>query len=118
MSALHTLARAVVLAALPFTDGFSPTARADDSQSKHEVHKNAPAATEMTDAEVRKIDKENRKLTLKHGEIKNLDMPSMTMVFQVADGAMLDRVKPGDKVRFKAERIGGAYTVTVIELMP
>lgn len=118
MSALQVLARAVVLAALPLAGGFSPTARADDSQSKHPVQKSAPAATDMTDAEVRKIDKENRKLTLKHGEIKNLDMPSMTMVFQVADGAMLDRVKPGDKVRFKADKIGGAYTVTVIELVP
>ena len=75
----------------------------------------AQAATDMTDAEVRKIDKENNKITLKHGDIKNLDMPGMTMVFQLKDAAMLDKLKTGDKVKFKAEKIGGAYTVTVIE---
>ena len=71
--------------------------------------------TDMTEGEVRKLDKENKKLTLKHGEIKNLDMPAMTMVFQVKDPAMLEMVKPGDKVKFRAEKISGAYTVTAIE---
>ena len=69
----------------------------------------------MTDGEVRKVDKENRKITLKHAEIKNLDMPGMTMVFQVKDAAMLDKVKAGDKVRFKAEKAGGAIVVTNIQ---
>ncbi len=69
----------------------------------------------MTDAEVRKVDKDNGKITLKHGEIKNLEMPGMTMVFQVKDPAMLDKVKSGDKVRFTAEKIGGALVVTSIE---
>lgn len=72
-----------------------------------------PAAA-MSDGEVRKIDKENKKITLKHGEIKNLDMPSMTMVFVVKDAAMLDTVKPGDKVMFRAEKSGGALVVTEI----
>jgi len=75
----------------------------------------AQATADMTDAEVRKVDKDNNKITLKHGEIKNLDMPGMTMVFQFKDAAMLDKLKPGDKVKFKAEKIGGAYTVTEIE---
>ncbi len=77
----------------------------------------APAATAsaMTEAEVRKVDKESKKITLKHGEIKNLDMPAMTMVFQVSDPAMLDKVKAGDKVRFKATGEAGKYTVTQIE---
>ena len=69
----------------------------------------------MTTGEVRKIDKENKKITLKHGEIKNLEMPGMTMVFQVKDPAMLDTVKAGDKVIFKAERANGALVVTEIE---
>lgn len=75
----------------------------------------ALAAGDMSDAEVRKIDKDNKKLTLKHGEIKNLDMPAMTMVFQVKDAAFLDKVQPGDKVKFKAEKINGAFVVTEIE---
>ena len=70
----------------------------------------------MSDGEVRKIDKENKKITLKHGEIKNLEMPGMTMVFQVKDPAMLDTVKPGDKVMFRAEKVNGSLMVT--EIMP
>jgi Cu(I)/Ag(I) efflux system periplasmic protein CusF len=69
-----------------------------------------------TDGEVRKVDKANGKVTLKHGPIANLDMAPMTMVFVVKDPAMLARVKTGDKVKFKAEKIQGAYTVT--ELAP
>jgi Cu(I)/Ag(I) efflux system periplasmic protein CusF len=69
----------------------------------------------MADAEIRKIDLENKKVTLKHGEIKNLDMPSMTMVFQVKDGVMLDNIKAGDKVKFTADKVNGSFTVMSIE---
>lgn len=74
-----------------------------------------PAANDMTDGEVRKVDKDTKKITLKHGEIKNLGMPGMTMVFQVKDPAMLDTVKAGDKVKFTADKMNGALTVTAIE---
>jgi len=70
----------------------------------------------LVDAEVRKVDKANKKVTLKHGEIKNLDMPPMTMVFQVRDAATLDAFKVGDKVRFSAANEGGNYVAT--ELRP
>ncbi len=69
----------------------------------------------MTEGGVRKIDKDTKKITLKHGEIKNLGMPGMTMVFQVKDPAMLDSVKAGDKVRFNVEKAGGAMVLTHIE---
>lgn len=72
--------------------------------------------TVMTDAEVRKVDKDAKKITLKHGEIKNLEMPAMTMVFQVKDAALLDVAKSGDKVKFRAEKISGGYVVTAIEV--
>ena len=65
-------------------------------------------------AEVIKIDKSAGKITLKHGPIKKLDMDSMTMVFRVADPAMLDKVKAGDKIEFEADRVNGAITVTKI----
>ncbi|MBL8332177.1 MAG: copper-binding protein, partial [Rubrivivax sp.] len=55
----------------------------------------AATAADMADAEVRKVDKDASKLTLKHGEIKSLDMPPMTMVFTVRDKALLDKVKVG-----------------------
>jgi Cu/Ag efflux protein CusF len=70
----------------------------------------------MTDAEVRKIDKDAKKITLKHGEIKNLGMPAMTMVFQVKDEALLEKAKAGDKIKFSAEKIAGGYAVTAIEV--
>jgi len=69
----------------------------------------------LTEGEIRKVDKDAKKITIKHGEIKNLDMPPMTMVFQVKDPSALDRLKAGDKVKFQAEKIGGTYTVTSIE---
>ncbi|QDL39626.1 copper-binding protein [Rhodoferax sediminis] len=75
----------------------------------------APGAVATTEGEVRKVDKDAEKLTIKHGSIANLDMPGMTMVFRVSDPAMLDSVKPGDKVRFIVDRIGGLFTVTKIE---
>jgi Cu(I)/Ag(I) efflux system periplasmic protein CusF len=73
------------------------------------------ALAQLADGEIRKVDKDAKKLTIKHGPMPNLDMPPMTMVFQVKDAAMLEQVKPGDKVKFSAEKLGGAYTVTRIE---
>jgi Cu(I)/Ag(I) efflux system periplasmic protein CusF len=70
----------------------------------------------MVDGEVRKVDKDARKITLRHSEIKHLNMPAMTMVFQVKDPAMLNKVKAGDKVKFMAEGAGSAFTVTEIQL--
>jgi Cu(I)/Ag(I) efflux system periplasmic protein CusF len=87
----------------------------------HSAHHPAAAASaaDMTEGEVRKVDKDARKLTIKHGEIKNLDMPPMTMVFQVKDAAMLDKVKAGDKVRFAAEKgPDGAIVLTDIQVTP
>jgi Cu/Ag efflux protein CusF len=73
------------------------------------------AAADMAEAEIRKVDRDARKVTLKHGPIKNLDMPPMTMVFQVRDVKMLDNLKAGDKVRFSADQQQGAYVVTAVE---
>ena len=69
-------------------------------------------SAQSVDAEVRKVDAAQGKLTLKHGEIKNLDMPPMTMVFRVADKAMLDGLKAGDKIKVDVDKIDGQYTVT------
>jgi Cu/Ag efflux protein CusF len=74
----------------------------------------ADGSVELTAGEIRKVDKENGKITIRHGEIRHLDMPGMTMVFRVSDPALLDRVKAGDKVRFRAEKVGGTFVVTAI----
>ncbi|MEJ6000056.1 copper-binding protein [Paucibacter soli] len=75
-------------------------------------------AAELSEGEVRKIDKENQKITLKHGEIKNLDMPPMTMVFRLKDPAWFDKLKVGAKVRFAAERSAAGMVVTELQLLP
>jgi Cu/Ag efflux protein CusF len=77
----------------------------------------AGTIADTAEGEVRRIDKTGAKLTLKHGEIKNLDMPPMTMVFGVQDKAMLEGLKPGDRVKFKAVEKAGNYTVTELELL-
>ena len=75
-----------------------------------------PAGTlPMAEAEIRRIDMDAKKITLRHGPIENLGMPPMTMVFQVRDPAMLEKVKTGDRIKFSAEKTGGAFTVTQIE---
>jgi Cu(I)/Ag(I) efflux system periplasmic protein CusF len=73
------------------------------------------AAPVMVDGEIRKVDKDGAKLTIKHAELPNLGMMPMTMVFRVQDKAMLDQVAAGDKVRFAADKVGGALTVTALE---
>ena len=74
------------------------------------------AQATMAVGEVRKVDKPRGKITLKHGEIKNLDMPPMTMVFGVSDKALLDKVKAGDKVKFSADKdAAGDLIVTAVE---
>ena len=75
-------------------------------------------AQALSDGEIRKVDKDAKKLTIKHGPLLNLDMPPMTMVFQVGDAKMLDQVKAGDKVKFEAEMLpGGKTVVTRIEVV-
>ena len=69
----------------------------------------------MSAGEVRKIDLQAGKLTIKHGPIVNLDMAAMTMAFRVQEPAALESLKVGDKIRFIAERINGSLMVTYIE---
>ena len=69
----------------------------------------------LVDAEVRKVDTAAGKITLKHADIPNLDMPAMTMVFQVKDPATLAPLKAGDQVRFRANKVNGAYVASDIE---
>jgi Cu/Ag efflux protein CusF len=76
----------------------------------------ASTADAMTDAEVRKIDAASAKITLRHADIRSLDMPAMTMVFHARDKKLLDGLKVGDKVRFKAAHESGQFIVTAIEV--
>jgi len=92
----------------------APIAFADDTHHKAGATI-AQADTALSDGEIRKVDKDAKKITIKHGPMQNLDMPAMTMVFQVKDPAMLEQVKAGDKVKFRAEKIGAAYIIVNLE---
>lgn len=87
--------------------------------SKMEHGKMGMAATSaVADGEVRKIDKENGKITIRHGEIKHMDMPPMTMVFTAKDKALLDKVQVGQKIQFTVVHEGGKMVVTDMQPAP
>ena len=75
----------------------------------------AGEAPAMSEGEITKIDKDAGKLTIRHGELKNLGMMPMTMVFRARDAAMIQKAVVGEKIRFVAERVDGALTVTQLE---
>jgi Cu/Ag efflux protein CusF len=75
-------------------------------------------ASAMADGEVRRIDAEAGKVTLRHGPIPSLDMGPMNMVFRVKDRAMLEKMKVGQKIRFEAAKIEGQLTVIRFEPVP
>jgi Cu(I)/Ag(I) efflux system periplasmic protein CusF len=109
MKVIHTIAALGTTIALAANAQTAPAPPVD--HAGHHASTSAPS----TDGEVRKIDKEQGKLTLKHGPIANLEMPGMTMVFKVSDPKMLVSIKEGDKVKFAAEKVNGVITVTAIE---
>ncbi len=112
MKKLTLAAYLISLSALYSANTMAQQAAAGD---KTMADKAASTAPEMADAEVRKVDKDAKKVTLKHGPIKSLDMPPMTMVFQVRDEALLGKMAAGDKIKFSAEQQQGAYVVTGVE---
>jgi Cu/Ag efflux protein CusF len=109
-----------LLAALAIGANLAPISFAIAAGELHSVSSPmviAAADTVMSEGEIRKVDKDAKKITIRHGELKNLNMPPMTMVFQVNDPAMLDKVKAGDRVKFRADNVSGAFTVMEIETM-
>lgn len=111
MKFTHILAVAAIAAASAAHAQPAPASAADHSAH----HPAAAAAAPLSDGEVRKVDKEQGKVTLRHGPLQNLDMPAMTMVFKVANPKMLESIKEGDKVRFTAEKVNGAFVVTAMQ---
>ena len=122
MNLLKTMISTATLALATTTPSFAVMAKSASQPAGNQSNDAAlvaPAgAGAMTEGEIRKVDKETKKLTIKHGAITNLDMPAMTMLFKVKDPALLDKVKAGDKVKFRAEMIGGSVVVTDIQMVP
>jgi Cu(I)/Ag(I) efflux system protein CusF len=85
------------------------------AQAPADVGDKSGVAGQMVDGEVKKIDKEAGKITIRHAELKNLGMPAMTMVFRAKDAVMLDQVQAGDKVKFVAEKLNGAMVVVQLQ---
>ena len=104
-----------LLAVLCMALAAPPTAQAAGGEGMN-VDQGVPAF-DPTPGEVRKVDRQAGKVTLRHGEIRNLDMPPMTMVFGVRDKAKLDALKAGDKVKFRAVDEGGKLTITEIDVV-
>jgi Cu/Ag efflux protein CusF len=92
----------------------------EDAHSSHHTpsadNARETAGQQMSEGEIRKVNKDAGKITIRHGELTNLDMPPMTMVFQANDPAMLDQVKAGDKIRFVANKVGGKFIVMQLEV--
>lgn len=107
----HIISAVLIAALLPLP------ALADDAHHKKQAAATAStSAGEPVEGEVRKVDKDARKLTIRHGPLPALGMPTaMTMVYQVRDQAILDQVKAGDKIRFTAEKLDGQFAATRIE---
>ena len=111
------------VAALLLTSALGPAlALPPATGGSHDSHHAAAAASaapsdqsDLSEGEITRWDPRTRKVTLRHGELKNLEMPPMTMVFRVNDASLLAPLRPGDKVRFRAERQDGGYVITRME---
>lgn len=92
-------------------------ALASGDHASHVAAQGAAQAAPLSEGEVKKVDPAAGKITIKHGPLENLGMPAMTMVFRVKEASMLEQVKSGDRIDFRAEKINGALTVTQLEIV-
>lgn len=108
---IATLALSVAAASASIAAGM------DDMKgmAKPNVQTSATAASEYSEGEIRTLYKEEGQITIKHGEIKNLHMSAMTMMFGVKEKSMLDKLQVGDKVKFKAIEKSGALMIIEIK---
>ncbi|MCX7169421.1 MAG: copper-binding protein [Proteobacteria bacterium] len=107
---------AMTTALLALAATFSaPGIAVDDHAGHGAMHAAAPAATAMTDGLVKAVNKAAGKVTIAHGPLTNLGMGAMTMEFQVKNAAWLDQLKAGEKIRFMADNVNGAFTVVHFE---
>ena len=114
LTTAFTIATVATVATLS-SAAYAEAVKSHDHHGKSDPAKSMPAAdADMTNAEIRKMEKDAKKITLKHDAIKNLDMPGMTMVFKVKDATLLDKAQAGDKVKVKIIQEGSSYVVTEI----
>jgi Cu/Ag efflux protein CusF len=97
---------------------FKTSASSQGGMQKVSDNANASDGRPWAEAEVRRINTRNQTVSLRHGNIANLDMPPMTMVFKLQDPSVLEGLKAGDRVRFTADQVRGDYTVMLLERLP
>lgn len=113
-----------LITAIALACALAHPAIAQQKPADHSAHHPAAAASasasaaDMTEGEIRKIDRKTKKITIKHGDIRNLDMPAMTMAFQVIDASKLKKLKAGDKILFVVEKRATGLVVTDIRPAP
>lgn len=114
-NASRTAALALAIALIP---GWTLAQAADHAGHGAQSAGAAPATENqaLSEGEVTRWDARANKVTLRHGELKNLGMPAMTMVFQLRVPAPVPALKAGDKVRFRAEQDNGSFVVTALEV--
>ncbi len=106
--------RALLILALAFSSAAFAQTRGHDMGGSGGMQMGSPGSA-LAEGEVRKVDADAGKLTLRHDAIPSMNMPSMTMVYRVNNPAFLDQVGAGDRVRFSMEKVDGVLTVTNIE---
>jgi Cu(I)/Ag(I) efflux system protein CusF len=114
MKNLYTLTLAALIT-MPLSVVLPAAAQTTPAAAPSTMDKKMNMAADMAEGEIKKVSKDTGKLTIKHGEIKSMDMPPMTMVFTAKDPAMLDKIAVGDKVRFAVADEGGKMVVTDIQ---
>lgn len=93
----------------------APPIMAEEHDHVRGMHQGHALSSGLIDGMVKKLDRKRSKITLKHGEIKQIQMPPMVMNYQVTDVLKLDGIQPGDKVRFSMDKVGEQYVITHIE---
>lgn len=112
---MHRLTHPLVALAFAASSLLPMSSFAQATTEHDHGHASEASTASWTEGEVRKVDRESSKLTIKHGEIKHLDMPGMTMVFTVRDQGLLATLKPGDKIKFMVVSEGRKLIVTDIQ---
>lgn len=114
MNPIHSIVAAAALGALALS---MPAAFAQSAHGHDHMGMNAHEAPASVsgDGEVRKIDLESAKVTVKHEASQDMNMPGMTMVYRVQPASMLTKVKVGDKVRFRIATVDGKMTITQMQ---
>jgi len=82
------------------------------SAARPEPAADAPA---LHEAEGKVVEIGDKSVTLAHGPFRTLGMPGMTMSFPLADPALLQRLKVGDRVRFAVSESDAGLVVERLE---